>query len=74
MRVQKCTEVNGDQIADFRSSLGGRLICEVDLQASIYGMLQLLCSPLHLRIHFSDDDDDDDDNDDDDDDDDDEDG
>ena len=30
MRVQKCIEVSGDQIADFRSSLGGRLICEVD--------------------------------------------
>ena len=37
MRVQKCIEVNGHQISDFRLSLGGRLICKVDLQASIYG-------------------------------------
>ena len=29
MRVQKCTEVNGHWIADFRSWLGGRLICKV---------------------------------------------
>ena len=31
MRLQKCIEVNGHLIADVRSSLGGRLICEVDL-------------------------------------------
>ena len=29
--IQKCTEVNGYQVADFGSSLGGRLICEVAL-------------------------------------------
>ncbi len=38
MRVQKCIEVNGHQIPDFRLSLGGQLICEVDLYAGIYGM------------------------------------
>ena len=26
MRVQKCAKVNGHQTADFRSSLGGRLL------------------------------------------------
>ena len=31
VRVQKCIEVNGHQLADFRWSLGGCLICEVDL-------------------------------------------
>ncbi len=31
MRTQKCIEVNGLQVADFGSSLGGRLICEVAL-------------------------------------------
>ena len=31
IRVHKCTGVNGHQVADLRSNLGGRLKCEVAL-------------------------------------------
>ena len=40
MRVQKCIEVNGHQIPDFGLNLGGRLIWEVALYASIYGTVK----------------------------------
>ena len=48
MRVQKYTEVNGHRIPDFRQNFGGRLICEVDLYASIYGTVHML--DIHVPI------------------------
>ena len=42
MREQHCTDVNGYQVLDFGLSLGSRLICEVTLQASIYGIIFVL--------------------------------
>ena len=46
MRVQKYIEVDAHPVADFRSSLGGRLLCQVDVYSVSLSMLWLCDIPI----------------------------
>ena len=49
MRIEKCTDVNGLEVGDLESSLGGHLICEVALQASIYMSSYMVSAGLAIQ-------------------------